>query len=232
MGTRCLTFVYDGVYVEGEKPILNMYRQMDGYPTCHGAELAEFLNSFKAITNGISSADRGRKTANGMGCLAAQLIGEFKQEVGGIYIYPIDSNDCWQEYEYHIWEDKVEVRNPRDVIFSGNWKSFERFCSSDFEELEPLSPLDTQSGKDWLKSVLRGGEVTVTFLKSDGTERVMNCTLSHDIIPQTPEVVAEGSKPKVKRQPSDDVLPVWDIDANGWRSFRWDSIKRIEAQIG
>ena len=41
MGTRSLTFVY-----EGEKPIVNMYRQFDGYPSGHGAELAEFLNSF------------------------------------------------------------------------------------------------------------------------------------------------------------------------------------------
>ena len=38
MGTRSLTFVYDE-----QEAIINMYRQYDGYPTGHGAELAEFL---------------------------------------------------------------------------------------------------------------------------------------------------------------------------------------------
>ena len=37
MGTRSLTFVYD----ENNTPVLNMYRQFDGYPSGHGAELAE-----------------------------------------------------------------------------------------------------------------------------------------------------------------------------------------------
>jgi len=47
MGTRSLTFVYDEQDV-----IINMYRQYDGYPTGHGAELAEFLGQFR-MTNGI-----------------------------------------------------------------------------------------------------------------------------------------------------------------------------------
>ncbi len=49
MGTRALTFVYDG-----DKPIVNLYRQYDGYPTGHGAELAQFLDGFK-IVNGIGA---------------------------------------------------------------------------------------------------------------------------------------------------------------------------------
>ena len=40
MGTRSLTFVYDG-----KEPMINMYRQYDGYPQGHGKELADFLNS-------------------------------------------------------------------------------------------------------------------------------------------------------------------------------------------
>ena len=71
MGTRSLTFVYDG-----KEPMINMYRQYDGYPSGHGSNLAEFLNSFDAIVNGISVGDN-RKIANGMGCLAAQLIAHF-----------------------------------------------------------------------------------------------------------------------------------------------------------
>ena len=78
MGTRCLTFVYDG-----DKAVINMYRQFDGYPSGHGQELAEFLMPFKVI-NGIGSGqDVPGKFANGMGCLAAQMIAHFKNSVGG-----------------------------------------------------------------------------------------------------------------------------------------------------
>jgi len=125
MGTRSLTFVYDG-----DEPMINMYRQFDGYPSGHGSELATFLNSFDAIVNGISVGDT-RRIANGMGCLAAQLIAHFKIDAGGFYMYPVTAKDCGQEYEYHVYEDKVVVKNPAEVIFSGTWIEFNEFCSAE-----------------------------------------------------------------------------------------------------
>lgn len=125
MGTRSLTFVYDN-----KEPMINMYRQFDGYPSGHGSELAEFLNSFDAIVNGIPVGDK-RRLANGMGCLAAQLIANFKTEVGGFYIYPVTAEDCGQDYEYHVYENKVVVKNPTEVIFDGSWKDFNEFCSAE-----------------------------------------------------------------------------------------------------
>jgi len=123
MGTRSLTFVYnDGA------PIINMYRQFDGYPTGHGRELAEFLTSGKLV-NGYS--EKQSVQFNGMGCLAAQMIANFKNSVGGFYIHSIDSTDCWQEYEYHVYEDKVVLKNPTEVIFSGTWDEFHSFCYED-----------------------------------------------------------------------------------------------------
>ena len=88
MGTRSLTFVYDG-----EKPIVNMYRQFDGYPSGHGLELAEFLTSFDEVVNGLPVGDN-RRLANGMGCLAAQLVAKFKVGCGGIYLHAVDETDC------------------------------------------------------------------------------------------------------------------------------------------
>jgi hypothetical protein len=120
MGTRSLTFVY-----EENKPIMNMYRQFDGYVSGHGQELADFLMSGNLV-NGYSSTEKTQ--FNGMGCLAAQLICNFKKSVGGFYIYPIDSFNCWQEYEYHVHEDKVIVKNPSEVIFDGTWEEFHSFC--------------------------------------------------------------------------------------------------------
>ena len=125
MGTRCLTFVYDG-----DVPVINVYRQFDGYPSGHGHELAQFLNS-KKLVNGYT--DKNSAEANGMGCLAAQLIVQLKHGVGGIYIYPVASTDCFQDYEYHVYENNVIVKDPTAVIFEGTWKQFAQFC------LDPIS---------------------------------------------------------------------------------------------
>lgn len=121
MGTRCLTFVYDG-----GTPVINMYRQFDGYPSGHGAELAEFLSGFE-IVNGYGEAKP--KLANGMGCLAAQMIAHFKQSVGGFYIHPVTDTDCWQDYEYHVHKENVVVKNPTEVIFDGSWVDFFNWCN-------------------------------------------------------------------------------------------------------
>jgi hypothetical protein len=65
-----------------------------------------------------------------MGCLAAQLIAYFKHTVGGFYIHAVTDTDCFQDYEYHVFEDKVVVQNPGEVIFSGTWQDFKDFCCS------------------------------------------------------------------------------------------------------
>ena len=138
MGTRALTFVYDG-----DKPIVNLYRQYDGYPTGHGAELAQFLAEFH-ITNGISSGET-RRTANGMGCLAAQVVAFFKESVGGFYIYSVDATECGQDYEYHVYQKDKELRvrvtdrgcnmfglttsDMNKGIFDGTVAEFTEFCS-------------------------------------------------------------------------------------------------------
>jgi hypothetical protein len=132
MGTRSLTYVYDG-----DTPIVCMYRQFDGYPTGHGAELAEFLSEGK-IVNGLGS-DNG-KVFNGMGCLAAQMIAHFKQTPGGFYIHAIDlDQDSWQDYEYHLYDNKVKITTAmqENIIFEGTWVEFDDYCSVErYEEAE------------------------------------------------------------------------------------------------
>lgn len=106
MGTRALTHIKGDVWdPEQEAPtIATIYRQMDGYPTAHGADLIRFLAGFR-IVNGLG-ADQG-KVANGMGELAALLIGALKAEnpSGNIYIYPPDSEDVGEEYVYTVYND-------------------------------------------------------------------------------------------------------------------------------
>lgn len=79
-----------------------------------------------------------------------------------------------------------------------------------------------------LKETLQNGIVTVTFTKSDGTERTMKCTLIPEYIPVKP--VAEGQQlltEGLTRAENPNTLSVWDLESAGWRSFRIDSIKSI-----
>jgi hypothetical protein len=111
MGTRSLTKVFekweDTKGEEKRQAIMCMYRQYDGYPSGHGQDLAEFLEPF-TIVNGLGLDDK-RKIANGMGCLAAQLVAHFKEGPGNIYLYATDVKDCWQEYEYEIEKTKEKL---------------------------------------------------------------------------------------------------------------------------
>lgn len=77
----------------------------------------------------------------------------------------------------------------------------------------------------WLRSHLHFGPVTVTFKKKDGTDRKMICTLK-------PDLVKEYEK-KTDRTKSvnEETCPVFDLDKQEWRSFRYDSITRVEIVI-
>jgi hypothetical protein len=97
MGTRCLTVIVEETGAE----IAVLYRQFDGYPSGHGEELAKFLGGFK-IVNGFSSGAEVGKVANGMGCLAAQLVAHFKKSVGGIYLHSAGTRDAGEEFIYFV----------------------------------------------------------------------------------------------------------------------------------
>ena len=111
MGTRSLTYVEENYGPEDEnngENILCMYRQYDGYMSGHGYDLAHFLEDLK-IVNGLGLRDDKIRVANGMGCLAAQLIAHFKDRPGDIYIYHPDAEDCGEEFTYTIYKKKSKV---------------------------------------------------------------------------------------------------------------------------
>lgn len=92
--------------------------------------------------------------------------------------------------------------------------------------------------RDWLKKLLQNEEVTVEFIKSDGTLRTMRCTLdtTRFDFPSTPVKTTVDGRPRAQRNPSADAVVktvcVWDLDANQWRSFRYDRLKNITVSIG
>lgn len=118
MGTHSLTYFIDPHHA-GE-PTACMYRQMDGHPSGHGRELAEFLAPI-TIVNGCGVGDAAGTHANGPGCLAAQAVAHFKndQGVGGIYLEPTTRTARWEDYVYKVFADeetqiRVEIYRVRD----------------------------------------------------------------------------------------------------------------------
>lgn len=79
--------------------------------------------------------------------------------------------------------------------------------------------------KNWLKTLLREQKVTIEFEKKDGTLRKLFCTLSESKIP------AEKMPKGTGKAKNDEILAVFDVENDGWRSFRWDSIKKIEFKL-
>lgn len=69
---------------------------------------------------------------------------------------------------------------------------------------------------DEMREIIRNEIVEVIFTKKDGSERKMLCSTMSDIIPDM-----SGSK---LSKPNDGIVTVWDIEADGWRSFRFDSV--------
>ena len=76
------------------------------------------------------------------------------------------------------------------------------------------------------KSVLKENIANVEFTKADGSERKMRCTLDTKYLPAVEASKSESSSKK----PSTEVVAVWDLDAQGWRSFRIDSVKNFTTE--
>jgi hypothetical protein len=91
-----------------------------------------------------------------------------------------------------------------------------------------LNEKDFKVFKKWLKGHLAYGPTTVIFTKKDGTERVMNCTTSANIVPL---VEIKESIEKKEKKVNDEVMPVYDIEAKAWKSFRWDSVKQVRFEL-
>ena len=94
------------------------------------------------------------------------------------------------------------------------------------KKVKKMNDIATPEGKEWLRSMLRSEIVTVTFEKLDGTTRKMRCTLIENKIP-------DESKPKNSgKAQNDESIAVFDLEKQGWRSFRFDSVRQIEFTLG
>lgn len=81
--------------------------------------------------------------------------------------------------------------------------------------------------RESIVSDLRKNVLEVTFTKVNGDQRVMRCTLDPRYMPPKMESENVQEANKYNRE-NPDVIAVWDIQNNGWRSFRVDSISYIQ----
>jgi hypothetical protein len=81
-----------------------------------------------------------------------------------------------------------------------------------------------------IEKVLKNSIVNVTFTKTDGSVRKMKCTLIEEFLPPVFLDNDEQMEKKTRKQ-SLDSLAVWDMDKNAWRSFRVDSVTKMELEI-
>ena len=113
MSTRALVRVKSN---NGASTMVCIYVHGDGYPSALGEMLKEFL-ARRIVVNGISENYNPKTHSNGMGELAAQLVGWLrdndicKAHGGWIYLYNDECGDVSQEYEY-------EIRLPKGMTWS------------------------------------------------------------------------------------------------------------------
>lgn len=87
-------------------------------------------------------------------------------------------------------------------------------------------PFKSDFEKNWFRTLLKETPITISFVKKDGTERKMICTLAENKIPQ------EKLPKNTGKAQSDDSQAVFDLEKQEWRSFRWDSMKKFEFTLG
>ena len=68
-----------------------------------------------------------------------------------------------------------------------------------------------------MMEMLQTSQCRVIFTKVNGEERNMVCTLKEGVIPKASK---DPITQKKVRDISEEVLAVWDVKAEGWRSFR------------
>lgn len=73
--------------------------------------------------------------------------------------------------------------------------------------------------KQDLKTILTQNVANITFRKVNNEERRMVCTLKPDLLPIKENKQTTRTKPE-----NEDVLAVWDLEQQAFRSFRINSL--------
>jgi hypothetical protein len=118
---------------------------------------------------------------------------------------------------------KEEQQNLTELNAEGNRERGEE--GEDLTVSNTVAALKGIPTKADLKFQLEQNVLVVDFTKLNGDKRVMTCTLREDIKPAATKT--DTMSQKAVREVSDAVVSVWDVNAKGWRSFRYDRINSV-----
>lgn len=93
---------------------------------------------------------------------------------------------------------------------------------ADSNNLENISTTSLNISRAEISNALREQNAEITFTKKDGTERIMKCTLRDGV------AIPYEKKTDRTREGIDNILPVWDMEANAWRSVNIETIKEVK----
>lgn len=91
-------------------------------------------------------------------------------------------------------------------------------------EIDKTEIIATPEFREWINGLLSEQTIKVTFNKKDGTIRTMKCTRNLQSIPNEYHPKNESAEKSISS------VAVFDLDANGWRSFIPANITHIEYQ--
>ncbi len=77
---------------------------------------------------------------------------------------------------------------------------------------------DLRFDPNYIKAWLYNDKCRVRFTKKDGSERIMICTLCPEFLPLQTDLEEAAGKNR------EDLVVVWDLEKEAWRSFRFDSV--------
>jgi hypothetical protein len=83
--------------------------------------------------------------------------------------------------------------------------------------------------REALVKSLQKNIMSVIFTKKNGEDRTLHCTLNETLLP---EKTWREELDESKKKENLEVLAVWDVDIDAWRSFRLDSIKDLKVIEG
>jgi len=115
--------------------------------------------------------------------------------------------------------------SPEEFNKSETWRLLQGEPGNWYQEADETGRQDL---RNWMYNMLNESTVQIEFTKADGTMRSMTCTLNESL----------GAK-HVNKEPANEsklidkkeTCAVWDCNANGWRSFRWDRLRKIAVTI-
>lgn len=80
--------------------------------------------------------------------------------------------------------------------------------------------------RDVILKDLRKRVMEIHFVKVNGENRVMQCSLMPELLPET--YVNEATEEQKFHKENPNVIAAWDVQKGGWRSFRVDSVQYMQ----